>query len=595
MSQSRTTLENENGILGLTFSPQPVSLANAIYGQLETETLALEVFGHSEAGRSQKRSANQDYFYLPVEQAEAMTTGSFLFAVADGVGGADHSERASEIAVKQILKDYYAFARHDVNHQAALTQAAQKAHLVVREEERLRGHTMATTFVAALLPAQVRHGKQLAVDFACIGDSRAYVLRAGTGQMEQITRDSLWYNDEQARGGKSASQADALVKANPRLMQSPRTVGGIAPDLQVDFFSGVKINPNDIVLLCTDGLYKPLGEVDGIQPILQRNTHDLNQAATILLNTVRRRGRLDDTTLVMIRLRRLGSQEAAQPVALPVTAAPVQSVAPAVAGAKTKGGLLAALAVLVVALLAIWGLSGKSASPGVPAAPPPTDISPAAAAAGVAAAPTANANLSAYPTNTPAPTATPTPAPTEPPPTATPVPAEPSPTPAPAEAAPATAPGAEPTATPLPPLPTVPVSANGDCAPGQCKYPNPPAQGHPVAGSVYDSPDPFEFAWGYVSLGPDEYFDIRIYDSPAAAAPVKTLAVRDRNLVRVPLQLDCRDYYWSIRISSAAGFQPDAGVPGLFNIENYTGGRSPESGKSPFTWKVGCAAPTVAP
>lgn len=579
MSEKRTTRENDNAIPGLIFSPRPVSLNHAIYGKLDTKTLGLEVFGHSEAGRSQKRSANQDYFYLPIEQTETMTTGSFLFAVADGVGGADHGEKASEVAVKQILKDYYASARHGVNHKEALAQAAQQAHLVVKEEGKLRHYTLATTFVSALIPTQARNDTYVKVDFACIGDSRAFVLRAATGELEQITRDSLWYNDEQERGGEAASKADTLVKANPRLMQSPRTIGGIASDLQVDFFSDVKVRPNDIILLCTDGLYKPLGGAEGMQSLLLRNAHDLNQAATVLLNAVRRRGRLDDTTLVMMRVRRLGALEV-EPAPAPFVPA---AGSPVPAGAKTKGGLIAAFVALVVVLLATWvyfSYAGPtSESPRQAGAAGANSSAPAAVIAGQ---PGDDSSLSAYPTDTPTPTVTPTPPPTVTP-TTTPVPPPPTqPVESPAEPPPAAG-----SASGLPPVsnPTA-----GDCVPGSCKYATPPPPGKPVAGSVYDSPDPFEFGWGYVSLGLDEYFDIRIYDSPEATAPVRTLAVRDRNTIRVPLELPCQEYFWTIRIASASKIVPDPAVQGLFrvDVEDYTGARSPESNKIPFIWKVGC-------
>jgi serine/threonine protein phosphatase PrpC len=664
MNEQRTTLEQEYAIPGLTFSARAVSLPNALYGVLQTETLTLEVFGHSQAGRSEKRLANQDYFYMPIQQPESISSGSFMFAVADGVGGADHSERASEMAIKEILRHYYAFSRYGVNHLAAFTQAAQQAHHIVKREGVQKQQTMATTLVATMLPTQTNG--PLTLDFACIGDSRAYILRPGQGLMEQVTQDSLWYQDEQQRGGEAAQQADALVKANPRLVQSPRTIGGVGADLQVDYFENIPVQTGDLIVICTDGVYKPLGDVQGIQPILQQNMSDLNAAATLVFNAVRRQGGMDDATLILIKVVKAGSTTPAQkpipaPVAVPPptdppnapgeTSAATSTPVPASAGRSNGGRVNSRLIMMIVIGLLLVGavaaifMFGRAVNDSPPASATLVareDSAPAAGSdeTGTTAEETGGDQLDAYPTNTPAPgqdatpadtdTATATATPTPQPPTAT--PAQPE-TESPAEAATATAspPTAEPAPeatptdaptvqtepatddgadsneadeneaatepetapqepTPPPPDTTPPQPTVGDCTPGNCKYPAPPQPGKPAPGAIHDNPNPLEFAWGYQGLAPDEYVDIRIYDSPEAAAPVIAYQVRDRNFVSIPLQLGCQDYYWTIRIASAGNIKPHPAIEGLSVVEtvDYTGSRSPESERRQLSWQANC-------
>ena len=245
-------------------------------------------------------------------------------------------------------------------------------------------------------------------------------------------------------------------------------------------------------------------------------------------------------------------------------------------------------------MAALWLFGGGGDTPG-----DGEELAGATVTAAVVSFDSDDSALDAYPTETPAPTSTPTPIPTETP-TET-----PAPTATPTDEATPTAPPVETPEEDVVEEPVEEASAEveaaetvaeianptaGDCVPGECKYLNPPSAGNPAAGAVYDSPNPFEFGWGYISLGLDEYFDIRIYDSPDAAAPVKALAVKDRNFIQAPIELPCAEYFWTIRIASASNIQRNPEVEGLVIVQttDYTGARSPESGRRSLIWKVGC-------
>lgn len=158
--------------------------------------------------------------------------------------------------------------------------------------------------------------------------------------------------------------------------------------------------------MCTDGLYQPLGETEGLEPILQQNTSDLNAAAAIMFNAIHRRGRLDDTTLILIRIRRIGAKNVAATVPGQTDSAKV-AAAGEKSGSRLKTGIIATAVVLVLLMVGMWLFGGDT----------PDDSQDTAGGATVTEAVVAldfdDLALDAYPTETPAPTATPSPIPTE--------------------------------------------------------------------------------------------------------------------------------------------------------------------------------------
>jgi protein phosphatase len=133
--------------------------------------LVVRVGGYSAQGL---RPNNEDRF-LADEQHD-------LFLVADGMGGQDHGERASGLAVEIIpraFQDYLA-SHGDTSH--ALVQALDEANRAIIDASQYQaaGRRMGTTAVLA-----VRRADRVYV--AGLGDSRAYLVRAG--RVEQLTVD----------------------------------------------------------------------------------------------------------------------------------------------------------------------------------------------------------------------------------------------------------------------------------------------------------------------------------------------------------------------------------------------------------------------
>src|SRR5215471_86151 len=129
-----------------------------------------------------KREHNEDYLgYLLPYTPEQLRTRGCVFVLADGVGGQQKGEVASQLAVETVL-DGFSSAKSSEPHKALLARLVREANLRVYEKgQSSRAHaTMATTVVVAALRAD-------RATIAHVGDSRCYLIR--DGKARQITRD----------------------------------------------------------------------------------------------------------------------------------------------------------------------------------------------------------------------------------------------------------------------------------------------------------------------------------------------------------------------------------------------------------------------
>lgn len=213
-----------------------------------------------------------------------------LFVVADGVGGNNSGEIASRTAVTEIT-GY--FQRNPLERGASADRIKEYFHLcinaansaVVNKASRIpRNRGMATTIVAAYIDGNIAY-------ILNVGDSRAYLLRDGT--LVQITEDHTYVNTLIKAG--LISEKDALTHENRNMIT--RAVGA---DVQVeaDMFT-VPVKKDDILLLCTDGLYGEVSE-DEIIRILQTETVT-GDMCNELVDAANRNGGSDNITMVVLK------------------------------------------------------------------------------------------------------------------------------------------------------------------------------------------------------------------------------------------------------------------------------------------------------
>jgi serine/threonine protein phosphatase PrpC len=226
----------------------------------------------TDAGR--KRRHNEDAYVVQPP----------LFAIADGMGGAQAGEIASALAAG-ALKD----SRADGGGEARVVELIQEANRRVHERASTDAATsgMGTTMTVALVE---RDGK---VTFGHVGDSRAYLLREG--ELEQLTNDHSHVAELVRRGELSPQEAEV----HPQRSVITRALG-TDPDVDVDAFT-IDALPGDVYLICSDGLSDMIGAPQ-IEEVLRASRDDLDRAARALVQAANKSGGEDNITAVLFEI-----------------------------------------------------------------------------------------------------------------------------------------------------------------------------------------------------------------------------------------------------------------------------------------------------
>jgi PPM family protein phosphatase len=203
-----------------------------------------------------------------------------LFAVADGMGGAQAGEVASKLAAA-ALEDTDSGSSSGQERVVSLIQEANR-RVYARANADPATSGMGTTMTVALVEGQV-------VTIGHVGDSRAYLVRAGS--LEQLTEDHSLVNELLKSGKLSPQEAET----HPQRSVITRAVG-TDPDVEVDAFT-VDALEGDVFLLCSDGLTDMVDD-DGILDVVERYPDDLDRVAKSLVSAANRGGGEDNITVI---------------------------------------------------------------------------------------------------------------------------------------------------------------------------------------------------------------------------------------------------------------------------------------------------------
>ena len=211
------------------------------------------------------RPNNEDFLghYHPADPEEARLRGC-LFALADGVGGAERGEAASRAAIERLM-ELFPQAPAGEALTTLLVRIARAANVHVYELA--GGSGMSTTIVACAL----RHDRAA---IAHAGDSRCYLIREGTAR--QLTRDHTAQDDMLSR---SLGQNLFLnVESSEHL-----------------------VLPGDVLALCCDGLYHSVPSAD--LAAIAGSGGPLDEAARHLVSLAKQRDGDDNISVQLIRIR----------------------------------------------------------------------------------------------------------------------------------------------------------------------------------------------------------------------------------------------------------------------------------------------------
>ena len=229
----------------------------------------IEIARHTDTGRV--RDHNEDRAYAHDE----------LVAVADGMGGAAAGEVAAQLAIRAIRQLTGTIDSDSLR--AALKDANAAIRRTAASDPSKTG--MGTTMTAVAVDdgtAQIVH----------VGDSRAYLWR--DHHLRQLTDDHSVVGEMVRRGTLSSDEA----ASHPHRNVITRALGA-EPDVQVDATTA-DLQPDDILLLCSDGLYT---EVDDTQIAAALDgASSLTDAAQALVDRANAAGGADNVTVVLARI-----------------------------------------------------------------------------------------------------------------------------------------------------------------------------------------------------------------------------------------------------------------------------------------------------
>lgn len=232
----------------------------------------------SDRGLSEKRPQNEDS-YVDMPQLG-------LFAVADGVGGANAGEVASQMAVEIISEAFASLRPGDDAEQrmrAAITQANSAIHQMSSDIPQLS--TMATTIVALHISDNI-------ATIGHVGDSRLYRVDE-KGNLYRETRDHSVVEEEVRAGRLSPDQAAVHPQRNV-ISRALGAEAGVEVDLKTLMFSA-----GTSFLLCSDGITRHITDLEISQLLM--SPLEADEVCHTMKSLCYERGAEDNLTAVVVR------------------------------------------------------------------------------------------------------------------------------------------------------------------------------------------------------------------------------------------------------------------------------------------------------
>jgi PPM family protein phosphatase len=294
----------------------------------------------SDTGRRRRRNED-NYIVAPP-----------LFAVADGMGGAQAGEVASRLAASALETDDSDGLQGLERIDALIQEANRRIYDRASTDPSASG--MGTTMTVALVEG-------MTVAIGHVGDSRAYLVRGD--QMEQLTEDHSLVNELMKTGKLSEEEAHV----HPQRSVITRAVG-TDPDVDVDGFT-IEAEEGDVFLLCSDGL-PDMVEDEEILELVHANRDDLEKAVKSLVAAANRSGGEDNITAVAFRISAdvPNLEDTVAMPALPLdeeepdeetreqTQEPATPAPPAADARRVRLVLICLVLLLIAAALVVWGL-----------------------------------------------------------------------------------------------------------------------------------------------------------------------------------------------------------------------------------------------
>lgn len=241
--------------------------------------LSIKSSAVTDRGLNKKRPINEDSFLADSERG--------IFAVADGVGGAEAGEVASQTAI-EVLDEAFRHHAPDTDIEDLMELAIQRANASIHQmaQDSAKFSMMATTIVGLHIVGNI-------ATIGHVGDSRLYRLTP-SGQLVRETEDHSVVEEEVRAGRMTAEQA----ANHPSKNVISRAIGaetGVDVDMKV-----IEIEDGTEFLLCTDGITRHIPDYEIRQLMLVHD--DLATLCGELRDRCYERGAEDNLTAVVVRV-----------------------------------------------------------------------------------------------------------------------------------------------------------------------------------------------------------------------------------------------------------------------------------------------------
>jgi protein phosphatase len=214
-----------------------------------------------------------------------------LYAVADGMGGAQAGEVASRIAAEAFEPAERGSDPPEAFLRSVVQSANSQIHSLSQHDSSRSG--MGTTLTAALV-----EGDEISIGH--VGDSRAYRFR--DGELTLLTSDHSLVEELRRQGRLTEEEAET----HPQRSIITRALGPES-EVEVDTLT-VSARPDDVYLICSDGLTTMVKDAKVREILAESST--LDEATTWLVNEANEAGGRDNITVVAFRLGEGEAQEA---------------------------------------------------------------------------------------------------------------------------------------------------------------------------------------------------------------------------------------------------------------------------------------------
>src|SRR5215207_2264766 len=245
----------------------------------QTKTLQVQSAALTDRGLNERRPLNEDAFLQDPERT--------IFAVADGVGGAEAGEVASQTAI-EVLDEAFRHQTADADIEDLMELAIQRANASIHQmaQEHTKFAMMATTIVALHIKGDI-------ATFGHVGDSRLYRLTPD-GQLHRETEDHSIV-EEEVRAGRMTPEQAANHPSKNVISRALGAEQGVEVDMKT-----MEVEDGTEFLLCTDGITRHISDNELRQLMVVSN--NLDELCSELKRRCYDRGAEDNLTAIVVRV-----------------------------------------------------------------------------------------------------------------------------------------------------------------------------------------------------------------------------------------------------------------------------------------------------